>query len=244
MQNKVRFYEQTGVAMTCRNFSEYLHMFDLQEEHLLGRKILDTGAGASSFTAEAVRRGIDAYAADPLYSEDAAGLEERGRNEIGKFVAKLTERQHLFNWDLYGGPEQLRAIREQSFEAFLTHYKADSRLNRYTAASLPALPYEKESFDLILCSHFLFLYAEQFDQEFHRQALEELLRICRPGGEVRIYPLLAFDGSRYEHLPALIKQLGTKEISVEFRPTKLAFIPGSYDYLTLRKLAAKGVSSS
>ena len=57
----------------------------------------------------------------------------------------------------------------------------------------PSLPFADGSFDLALCSHLLFLYSAQFDEAFHRASIREM---CRVAAEVRIFPLLALDGSR------------------------------------------------
>ena len=47
------------------------------------------------------------------------------------------------------------------------------------------MPFADATFDLALCSHFLFLYSAHFDLDFHRQAILELLRVAR---EVCIFP--------------------------------------------------------
>jgi hypothetical protein len=58
--------------------------------------------------------------------------------------------------------------------------------------------------ELALCSHFLFLYSEQRDLEFHMQAIAEL---CRVAGEVRIFPLLELGSVRSRHLDAVVSSL-------------------------------------
>lgn len=233
-----RFYEQTGVAMTCRNFEEYVRMFDLEPRKLKGKRVLDTGAGASAFTAEASRKGIQACAADPLYAMEPSEIKGLGLEEIDRFIAKLTDKREMFNWDFYGSPELLKVLRERSFADFSADYANPvSRGERYTAASLPQLPYPEEEFDLVLCSHFLFLYGEQFSPEFHLQAVRELLRVCKRGGEVRIYPLLTFGGELYPELPELLEELAGEGVRAAYRPTRLVFIPGSKDYLTFHKVA-------
>jgi hypothetical protein len=53
MNKMSEFYEQVGVAMTCRSFTEYEKMFVLKKEDLDQGSILDIAAGAASFTAAA-----------------------------------------------------------------------------------------------------------------------------------------------------------------------------------------------
>ena len=65
-------------------------------------------------------------------------------------------------------------------------------------------------FDLVLCSHLLFLYSEQLSLDFHLQSVQEL---CRVAQEVRIFPLLdlARDKSRHiEPVSEHMKRLGYK----------------------------------
>jgi hypothetical protein len=74
-----------------------------------------------------------------------------------------------------------------SMARFLDDYDVGRKCGRYLAAELPSLPFEDQAFDLGLCSHFLFLYANQFSLEFHAESIVELCRVVK---EVRIFPLL------------------------------------------------------
>lgn len=231
-----RFYLQKGVAMTCRSFKEYADMFGLEEDLLRGRAVLDVSGGASSFTADAYRAGADACAADPLYGLDAEEMSRKGLDEIEVSSAKIAGNSEVFDWSYYGSPERHRAIREESFVKFMDDYTSPSGKGiRYRQALLPNLPWEDRSFDLVLCSHFLFLYKDQFDEAFHLDALTELLRVCRPGGEVRVYPLLGFDGRIYEGLDGLTARLKERGVSVDFPESRLPFIPDSTSLLRLVK---------
>lgn len=69
-----RIYEQIGVAMTSRSYIEYERMFVLNTEALKGKSVLDVAGGASSFTAEARKKGIFAEAADPMYHQSSGLL--------------------------------------------------------------------------------------------------------------------------------------------------------------------------
>jgi ubiquinone/menaquinone biosynthesis C-methylase UbiE len=71
---------------------------------------------------------------------------------------------------------------------FLDDYPAGRAHGRYIDAELPDLPFSDLSFDIALCSHFLFLYTTQLGDSFHRRAIREMCRVAR---EVRIFPLLA-----------------------------------------------------
>ncbi|UQZ82841.1 hypothetical protein SK3146_02001 [Paenibacillus konkukensis] len=233
MQEKV--YEQSGVAMTCRSFDEYERMFALTGELLREGPVLDVAGGASSFVAEACSRGVAAQAADPLYAMEPEDIRSRGRREIESSTAKLEKLKHVYDWSYYGSLDNHRSIREQSLERFAGHYSQTQGTSVYTAAALPKLPFADESFSLVLCSHFLFLYSEQFDYAFHLEAVRELLRVCRQGGAVMVYPLYSLNQQRYASLDRLISDVEQDGVKAHLSLSGLAFIPGSTERLTLRK---------
>ncbi|WP_248924862.1 methyltransferase domain-containing protein [Paenibacillus hamazuiensis] len=228
-------YEQVGVAMTCRSFAEYKRMFALEESQLGEGRILDIAGGASSFTAEASSRGFRAQAADPLYDMGREAIFEHGRAEIETSTAKLEKLQEHFDWSYYGDPVSHKEGRIASLNAFIADYSAPDAGERYKSGRLPQLPFDDGQFRLVLCSHFLFLYHEQFDYSFHRDAVREMLRVCSPGGEIRIYPVFTLKWDRYPHMDQLMNDL--KELGAEaaFIPSGLPFIPGSNELLLIVK---------
>ncbi|WP_168119361.1 methyltransferase domain-containing protein [Paenibacillus sp. HB172176] len=229
-------YEQIGVAMTCRSFDEYCKMFDLLEEDLDRGKILDVAGGSSSFVAEARRRGYEASAADPRYEGDIANWIREASDEIETSTNKLDALQEHFDWSYYGSIHHHRAGRERSLGLFADHVNdCDGRLC-YQGGRLPQLPYEDDSFSLVLCSHFLFLYADQFDFDFHLDAVSELMRVCKPGGQIRIYPLLSLGWKPYPQLEELIEHIRASDAEATLMPSKLPFIPGSQSYLRINRL--------
>ncbi|MNW43705.1 Methyltransferase domain protein [compost metagenome] len=233
MSNKPT-YEQQGVAMTCRSYEEYLKMFALSSEGLLKGSILDVAAGASSFVAEANMKGLKATAVDPMYELHPDAILHKGLQEIEISTAKLANLQEHFDWTYYGNIENHRNIREASLQTFVKDYRSNGD-SRYISAMLPELPFSNESFELVLCSHFLFLYGEQFDGTFHRQAINELLRVCRKGGQVLIYPLKTLGFELYSELAGIVKELGSNGVEARYGSSELPFIPGSSELLSLVK---------
>lgn len=228
-------YPQVGVAMTCRSFEEYGRMFSCEFKQ--GDRVLDVAAGASSFGAYARRQGIQAVAADPLYTLKPEEMASRGLRELEEASAKLAVLQHVYTWSYYGSAERHEALRRQSLEQFLEDYGRLCGTEAYVPAALPRLPFADEGFDRVLCSHFLFLYGEQFGEAFHREAVVELVRVTRKGGEVRIYPLLDLKWDRYGGLEVLMTFLEGCGLSPALEESSLAFIPGSQQLLVIRKPA-------
>jgi hypothetical protein len=228
-------YEQIGVAMTCRSYKEYAAMFALNEAVVSGGPVLDAAAGASSFSAELRSRGITAVSADPLYAMGLNEIADHGRREIEISTGKLAELTDIFNWEFYESLDRHRENRECSLETFLADYAHPDSQAAYVPARLPELPFADGTFSLVVCSHFLFLYGKQFDLDFHRKALAELVRVCRKGGQVRIYPLLDLHWKPYEHLDTLMEELRSSGIRPGLEPARLPFIPESSQLLVLTK---------
>ncbi|TVY00451.1 class I SAM-dependent methyltransferase [Cohnella terricola] len=236
MENKfvAPAYPQTGVASTCRSFDEYRAMFRLEDEILRRGPVLDVAGGASSFTAQLDAMGIPAVAVDPFYDGLSEQVIADGYKEIEVSSAKIAAMANSYDWSFYGSPENHRRIRESSMDLFAEHFRNETTRSRYYAASLPNLPFEDDTFQLAVCSHFLFLYSDAFDKRFHAAAIAELLRVLRPGGELRIYPLITLKWEEPSFLNELLEELkGVAQ--VEFLTSYLPFTPAKSPLLRLEK---------
>ncbi|MFB9326016.1 class I SAM-dependent methyltransferase [Paenibacillus aurantiacus] len=228
-------YAQVGVAMTCRGFDEYMRMFDLNEAQISQGEVLDIAGGGSSFTAELCARGFQGMALDPRYGlPDADAWIAEAREEIETSTAKLAALAGQFDWTYYGDIDRHREGRVSSLRKFADHLASPAGRSRYEAGALPELPFEDDRFSLVLCSHFLFLYADQFGPDFHERAVAEMIRVCAPGGTVKIYPLLSLKWEPYPHLPHIMKAASRLGGTPELYRSALPFIPGSEQGLQIK----------
>jgi SAM-dependent methyltransferase len=192
-------------------------MFGLSDADLTGA-VLDCAAGGASFVAE-LGPGADAVAVDPAYARPDAELAAALAGDTRRCADIVTEHADDFVWDWYGTPQRLDRMRADATAAFLADKAA--RPERYRAGNLPDLPFPDSSFDLVLCSHLLFTWADPLDLEWHANAVEELLRVAR--GELRLYPLVRRGaGEPVPFLPALrerVRAAGHRwsEQAVDFR---------------------------
>jgi len=173
-----------------RDAAEYTAFLGLNDQRPESR-ILDCGGGPSSFAAEMVGQGRLVVAVDPLYRLDGPVIERHVAETAHIMHEGLLAAHERFVWDLYGSPDELVARRLTTMRMFLADYDAGRQAARYLDAALPQLPFADRSFDLVLCSHLLFLYDHRFDLAFHTAALLEMLRV---GLEARIFPLLDLSG--------------------------------------------------
>jgi hypothetical protein len=172
-----------------RSFNEYQRMFDLSKEDL-GRKILGCADGPANFNAEMFRQGHRVVSCDPLYQFSRDQIKSRIDAVYDQVIGQTKLNKEKFNWNLISSPDELGRIRLEAMANFLGDFEQGKLDRRYIAAQLPDLPFEPQSFDMALCSHFLFLYSESLSFDFHRRAFDELCRVAR---EVRIFPLLTYN---------------------------------------------------
>jgi hypothetical protein len=186
-----------------RNFEEYEAMFSLSETELR-LKLLGCGDGPSSFNAEATRKRGSVVSIDPVYRFAKEEIARRIDETSETVLAQVKKNKDNFVWDNIRSVDELETVRMAAMQAFLEDYDQGREQKRYIEAALPQLPFEANVFDLVLCSHFLFLYSGHFDLAFH---IDSLLEMCRVGKEVRVFPLIDLKGERSEHLGPLIDAL-------------------------------------
>lgn len=204
------------VVLWGRSFDEYRRMFALTDREL-GLKIVDCGSGPASFNAEATRRGGQIVSCDPIYCWSTDQIQERIASTCGKVLDQTFRNRAEFVWDSIQSVEALGELRMTAMRAFLDDYASGKAVGRYVDATLPTLPFADASFDLALCSHFLFLYSAQLGQDFHQSATREM---CRVATEVRIFPLLRLDAKRSQYVDQIMDEcLGWGvEASIEHVP--------------------------
>lgn len=212
-----------------RSYDEYVRMFALTDADLSGR-ILGCGDGPAAFNAVATARGTRVVSCDPIYGFTATGLRQR----IDETAAGVLEQTRInageFVWTSIRSVEELGALRLAAMDTFLADYEQGRREGRYVEASLPALPFGDTSFDLALCSHFLFLYTTQLGERFHEASIRELCRVAR---EVRIFPLLALGGAASPFVETNAASLRTRGFDVSIDTVPYEFQRGGNQMLRI-----------
>lgn len=194
-----------------RTLGEYLKIFDLDLTEWRGKKILDCPSGASSFVAEAGKMGLSAVGCDPLYGKDIKELLDRAKSDTQRSLDEIRHSEDLYNWLFYPSLTALKEYRSAAMERFARDYPVGYTQGRYVQGALPDLPFKDQSFDLVLSSHFLFVYGHQFGYDFHLASILELYRVC--SREVRLYPILSIDSRPYEGMDRLLADLEHRHIS-------------------------------
>ncbi len=224
-------YAIDDVAFIGRTVEEYGRMFDLDLAAWQGKSVLDCPGGACAFVAEANARGIDAVGVDMLYDTPPEELRARCEADIDTAIAGFDGVEDQFVWEFYDDVADVRAHWTAASERFVADYADRFDTDRYVAARLPDLPFAADSFSLVLSAHLLFLYMDELDDEFHERSLLELARVASE--EVRVYPLVRFDGKRFPRLDDLRATLADEGYETEIRSVPFEFQRGADELLRI-----------
>lgn len=212
-----------------RNLLEYQRMFMLNDDDFQ-QSILGCSDGPASFNVEARLKGANVTSVDPLYQFNAEQIHQRIEQVAPDVIRQVREHQNQFIWQTFSDPDALYQQRMTAMQLFLADYALPISSPFYINAELPHLPFEDKQFDLALCSHFLFLYSEHFDLEFHLQALLELCRVAR---QVRVYPLIGLDNTPSPHLGLISKELIQRGHKLQQYPVDYQFQKGATHMLVV-----------
>ncbi len=206
-------------------------MFSLSDEDLQQR-ILGCGDGPASFNAEHTSRGGSVVSLDPIYVFEADQIRARIGETYQTVITQLRQNSEDYVWDSIPSVEILGEIRLSAMEKFLSDFVKAKGEGRYIPGELPLLPFQAQTFDLALSSHFLFLYSDHLTEEFHIHALLEMLRVAN---EVRVFPLITLGNTASPHLDAVRKHFENRQCSVEIRTVAYEFQRGATEMLVIKQ---------
>ena len=212
-----------------RSLDEYTRMFNLSPDDLQ-KSILGVGDGPASFSAEGTPKGYNITSIDPIYQFDGAEIRQRFDAVVDNIINQVIATPNNWVWSYHKNPQELKAARVRALELFLQDYQRGRSENRYLAQELPSLDFADRSYDLALCSHFLFLYSKQCDRDFHLAAIQEMLRVSR---EVRIFPLLTLMQETSPYLDDAIDKFSKLGYSVAIEPVNYELQPGANKMLKI-----------
>jgi hypothetical protein len=154
---------------------------------------------------------------DLLYKEDNVDeLKNRGKEDLDYMIKQLSLVPDFYEWNIYSSIKDLYETRSNAFKRLISYYELDRFMagkdeitqNRYINATLPNLPFENRTYDLVLSSNLLFYYHNMFDYHFHLNSILELLRVTRK--EVRIFPCQKSDAIFPDYFDKLLDNIITR----------------------------------
>lgn len=223
-------FQLNSVVPWGRNIDEYLLMFNLSEKDK-GLKIAGFGDGPASFNFEATKTGFNITSFDPIYQFSKQQLEHRISEVRDIVMTQMKENKENYVWKNIKNLNELENVRMNAMNMFLADFEKGLKENRYIYHELPnKLNYEDDYFDLGISSHFLLMYTA-LGYDFHIEAINEMLRVCK---EVRIFPLVDLDANDSELISNVVGYYRAL-YDVEIQETGYEFQKGANRLLVIRK---------
>ena len=223
-------FKLDNVVPWGRNLQEYRRMFQLDDNDM-SKKIAGFGDGPASFNYEATQQGYSIISFDPIYQFSKEELQRRFDEVCVTVMQQTKENMDNYVWTNIRNLEELKNLRMSAMKLFLDDYEQGKLDRRYICHELPAtLPFEDNTFDIGLSSHFLLMYTI-LGYDFHIQAISEMLRVCK---EVRIFPIVDLDANKSELIENVIEYF-KENFVVEIKKTKYEFQKGDNKLLVINK---------
>ncbi len=214
-----------------RSLAEYVCMFNLNETDRQ-KRILGVGDGPASFNAEATKLGWQVTSIDPIYEFSGADILDRFNQVVDNIIQQVKASPQDWVWSYHQSADDLRQNRVQAIQTFIADYESGQQQARYRVGALPNLPFPDQSFDLALCSHFLLLYSDHYDLQFHLDAIQAMLQVSI---EVRIFPLLTLMLQRSPYLEPIQQIFGDRGYQVTIEPVAYELQKGGNEMLRIRR---------
>jgi len=169
--------------VTDRRYSQYLSNFGLPKSELKSKKILDVGSGLSEFFQKANEKfkeaGTVVVGLDPNYSM------------LGENLAEFKENLKKARLSVESMHDERGRLRDQE-----RSYGIVKSAPNKIAGSHQELPFKEGSFDLVLANNSVLQFK---DREISRRALQEIAKIIKESGEIRLQPVdLLWDNKKEE----------------------------------------------
>lgn len=223
-------FQLNSVVPWGRNMEEYQLMFRLDDNDM-SKKIAGFGDGPASFNCEAAKKGGHVTSFDPIYQFSQKEIEERIEQVRVTVMQQMKENMDNYVWTHIKNLDELENVRMSAMQKFLADYEQGRKEGRYVFHELPErLPYEPESFDIGLSSHFLLMYTA-LGYDFHIRSMTEMLRVCK---EIRIFPVVDLDANETDLIRNVIDYF-KKDYSVRIVKTDYEFQKGDNKLLIIKR---------
>lgn len=223
-------FKLNSVVPWGRNLEEYKLMFCLDENDM-SKKIAGFGDGPACFNCEVTNKGGHVISFDPIYQFSKEEIQERIEEVRVTVMQQMKENMDNYVWTHIKDLEDLENIRMSAMKKFLSDYEQGKKEGRYVFHELPdTLPYEPDSFDLGLSSHFLLMYTA-LGYDFHVRSIAEMLRVCK---EIRIFPIVDLDANKTDLIKNVIDYF-RKDYNVKIVGTGYEFQKGDNKMLVIKK---------
>ena len=104
--------------------------------------------------------------------------------------------------------------------------------NRYIATEYPRTQFTDKEFTISLISHFLFMYDEHLNYEFHKKTISESIRITSK--EIRIFPIVNLKGERSLFVKRLMEDSEFRDYKMTIKKVDYEFVKNGNEMLKIK----------
>lgn len=223
-------FELDDIVLVGRTFDEYYRMFNINNVSKADN-ILDVASGVSSFSAEANLKGYNVTASDRIYRFSPSQIEKKCSKDLEIVLEKLPALKDSYKWEYFEDIPALERKRKAAYKMFIADFKEKGNKN-YVNVEFPQTPFKNNEFTISLVSHFLFLYDEHLDYEFHKKTILELIRIT--SGEIRIFPIINLRYNRSLFVDKLMEDPEFKDHQMEINKVNYEFLRNGNEMLKIK----------
>jgi hypothetical protein len=120
-------------------------------------------------------------------------FEQKCSQDLDMIIKQLPGVADLYVWNFFKDMDSLKAQREKAYKLFIEDFK-NYGTKKYVPVEYPLTDFLNKHFTISLMSHFLFLYEDKLNYDFHKKTIMELLRITSK--EIRIFPIVNLKGEK------------------------------------------------
>jgi hypothetical protein len=193
--------------------------------------ILDVASGVSSFCAEASRQGFKVTASDRIYTFSPSEIELKCGQDLDMIIKQLPGVADLYVWNFFKDIESLKAQRERAYRVFTEDFK-NYGTRRYVPVEYPSTNFLNKQFTISLVSHFLFLYEDKLNYDFHKKTIMELLRITSK--EIRIFPIVNLKGEKSSFLDNLMQDMDLEYFNITIKKVGYEFMKNGNEMMVIK----------
>jgi len=223
-------FELDDIVLIGRAFDEYYRMFSLNDVSYEDN-ILDVASGVSSFSVEANLKGYNVTASDRIYCFSPSEIEKKCGEDLEIVLEKLLALKDSYKWEYFEDIPALERKRKEAYKMFIADFKEKGN-KKYIDVEFPQTNFKNNEFKISLVSHFLFLYDEHLDYEFHKKTILELIRIT--SGEIRIFPIVNLRYNRSSFVDKLREDPEFKDHQMEIHRVDYEFLKNGNEMLKIK----------
>lgn len=138
--------------------------------------------------------------------------------------------RYNYKWEFFRNISAYNKIRKKAYKLFIADFK-EKENSIYFNEEFPKTQFKNNQFTISLISHFLFLYDEHLDYEFHKKTILETIRIT--SDEIRIFPTVNLRWERSPFVGKLMEDSEFADYEIKIKKVNYEFVKNGNEMLKI-----------